>query len=170
MSKPFTLSLFLAFVTAFGCSQAPDGFPKVVPCTITVTDNGQPVSAASVMIDTVPATPSLSVAAETNDQGKAVMFTFLGDYSASGVPVGKLVLTIFKEPEVPDMKNSAELDQMSPEKVQAYLAEIEAKRAKLPRIVPVELTDPKTSPLTMDAAAGKKIDWQVKLEDYRGIR
>jgi len=99
-----------------------------------------------------------------------VMFTFLGDYSASGVPVGKLVLTIFKEPEVPDMKNSAELDQMSPEKVQAYLAEIEAKRAKLPRIVPVELTDPKTSPLTMDAAAGKKIDWQVKLEDYRGIR
>jgi len=96
-----------------------------------------------------------------------VMFTFLGDYSASGVPVGKLVLTIFKEPEVPDMKSGTEIDEMGYEKAQAYMVEIEAKRAKLLRIVPVELTNPKTSPLTMDAAVGKKIDWQVKLEDYR---
>ena len=167
MSKLFTLSLLLAFVTAFGCSQAPDGFPTVVPCTVTVTDNGQPVSGASVLIDTVPTTPSLSVAAETDNQGKAAMFTFFGGHSAPGVPVGNLVLTIFKEPEVPDMKSTAEIDEMGYEKAQAYMVEIEAKRAKLPRIVPVELTNPKTSPLTIDAAAGKRIDWQVKLEDYR---
>ena len=167
--RTFIPSCLIILVTTFGCSKAPDGFPKVVPCTVTVTDNGQPVSAASVVVDTVPATPSLSVAAQTNDQGKAEIVTFFGNHSAPGVPVGKLVLTIFKEPEVPDTRTPAEIAQMDTDanKAMAYMAEMEAKRAKLPRIVPVELTDPRTSPLTMDAVSGKPVDWQVKLEEYR---
>ena len=76
-------------------------------------------------------------------------------------------MTIFKEPEVPDVKSPAEIEQMGYDKAQAYMAEIEAKRAKLPRIVPVELTDPTTSSVTMDVVAGTPIDWRVKLEDYR---
>lgn len=131
---------------------------------MTVTDEGKPVAGAMVGINTVPPTPSLSVSGTTGADGKAVLQTYLGTYAAPGVPVGKLVMTVDKEPEVEDTKDRS---AMNPTQEEAYQAELDAKQAKLPRIVPPELVDIKKSPLTMDAEAGKPIDWQVKLDEYR---
>jgi hypothetical protein len=159
------LILFL-FISVIGCSKVLSDFPKVVPCTVTITDNGQPVSGAAVSINTVPPTPSLVVSAQTDEHGKAAMVTIFGNHAEPGVPIGKLVLTVIKEPEVPGRKSAEEIEQMGYDKSRVYLAEIERKRAQMPRIVPVELTHPDKSPITMETV-GKPIDWQVKLEEYR---
>jgi hypothetical protein len=165
---PLLLSFcVLFFLTAGGCSKAPDGFPKTVSCTVTVTDEGKPIEGAFVLIEAVPPTPSLSVSAQTDSQGKAVMQTFLGSYAEWGVPVGKLIMTLQKEPEVVGTKSNAELEKMGYEKAEAYQNELNAKRAKAPKIIPPALRDTANSPLTMDAVAGKSIQWNVKLEEYK---
>lgn len=169
MANSFLPKTILSFVTTLvflisGCDSAPDNFPKLAPCTVTVTDGGAPVGGATVIIDTVPPTPSLSISAQTDAAGKAVMTTYLGTYAKPGVPAGKLVMSIEKESKVEDTKDRS---AMNPDQEAAYQAELDAQQAKLPKIVPPELVDIKKSPLTMDAEAGKPIDWQVKLDEYR---
>ena len=163
----FHLSLILCSVSLFGCSNAPEGFPKVVLCTVTVTDNGQPVSNASVIINTVPPTSGLVVSGETDEQGRTTIFTIFNGHSAPGAPVGSLVMTIFREPHVPDWKTEEELLQMDFNASMAYTMEKDARRARLPRIVSAALTNPNTSPLTIEAVVGQPLDWQVKLEEHR---
>jgi hypothetical protein len=150
-----------------GCSNAPDGFPEVVPCVVTVTDSGIPVEGAFVQIETVPRTDSLAVVAKTDTQGNAAVQTQLGTFAKPGVPVGKLVMVLKKVPDVPHFKSSEELEKMNANQAKAYGAELEARRAKLPPIIPPTLTDPQTSPLTMDAVSGNPIYWNVALEEYR---
>ena len=165
--RAFHLSFFLFSIAFLGCSNVPDGFPKVVPCTATITDNGQPVSGASVLVNTVPPTSGLTVSGDSDEQGKVVFTTIFSGHSVPGVPVGNLVMTIFKEPHVPDWKSAEEIEQMGYNEAMAYSAEKSARRARLPRIVPTALNNPSTSPVTIEAVDKKPLDWQVKLEDYR---
>jgi hypothetical protein len=150
-----------------GCSKAPDGFPNLVPCIVTVTDDGTPVEGVFVQIETVPRTDSLSVIALTDTQGNAVMRTQLGTFTKQGVPIGKLVMILTKVPEVPDFKSTEEREKMTYNQIMAYGAEIEARRAKIPPIIPPVLTEFQHSPLTMDTVSGNSIRWNVALEKYR---
>jgi hypothetical protein len=149
-----------------GCSKAPDGFPEVVPCVVNVIDNGTPVEGVFVQIETVPRTNSLSVVAKTDTQGNAVMQTQLGTFAKLGVPVGKLVMVLTKVPDVPDFKSADEREKMTYDQAMAYGAEIEARRTKIPPIIPPALTDSQTSPLTMNTVSGNSVRWNVTLEDY----
>jgi hypothetical protein len=150
-----------------GCSKAPEGFPDLVPCIVTVTDHGTPVEGVIVQIETVPQSDSLAVVAITDAQGRAVMQTQLGTFAQSGVPVGKLVMILTKVPDVPDFKSAEEREKMTYEQAMAYSNEIEARRAKIPPIIPPELNDSQHSPLTLEAVSNNSIKWNVALEDYR---
>jgi hypothetical protein len=150
-----------------GCSNAPNGFPDLVPCTVTLTDNGVPVEGVFVQIETVPQTNSLSVVAKTDAQGNAVMKTQLGTFAQSGIPVGKLVMVLTKVAEIPDFKSAEEREKMTYDQAMAYGAEMQTRRAKAPPIIPPPLTESQHSPLTMDVVSGKAIQWNVALEDYR---
>jgi hypothetical protein len=163
----FWIAGMLCFGLIAGCSDNPDGFPKVVPCVVTVTDNGTPVEDVFVQIATVPQTSSLSSVAKTDAHGNAAIQTQLGTFAKPGVPVGKLVMVLKKRPEVPDFKSAEEREKMTFDQAKAYSEEIEARRNKLPPIIPPTLTSSQTSPLTMDAVAGNSIRWNVALEEYR---
>ncbi|MDR3198607.1 MAG: hypothetical protein LBU34_12135 [Planctomycetaceae bacterium] len=163
----FWITGILCFGLIAGCSDKPDGFPKVVPCVVIVTENGTPVEGVFVQIETVPQTNNLSVVARTDAQGNAAIQTQLRTFAKPGVPVGKLVMVLKKRPEVPDFKSAEERAKMTADQAKAYSAEIEARRAKMPPIIPLALTDSQTSPLTMDTVSGNSIRWNVSLEDYR---
>jgi hypothetical protein len=165
MNKFEFVSILLLF-TLSGCTRTPDHFPTVIPCTVTITDNGTPVKGVFVQISTVPPTDSLTVSAQTDAQGKAVMQSQLGTFAKPGVPVGKLVMVLTKIPDVPDFKSSEEIDKMTYEQSRAYRAEMKARRAKAKPIIPPTLTAVKTSPLTMDTVSKKSINWNVSLEEY----
>ncbi|MDR1270621.1 MAG: hypothetical protein LBK82_13950 [Planctomycetaceae bacterium] len=163
----FGITGILCFNLIAGCSNTPDGFPNIVPCVVTITDNGTPVEGVFVQIETVPRIDSLSAVAKTDAQGNAAIQTQLGTFAQSGVPVGKLVMVLTKVPEVPDFKSAEEREKMTYDQAMAYGAEIEARRAKLPLIIPLALTDFQTSSLTRDVVSGNSIRWNVALEEYR---
>lgn len=171
MNKPIAVILFCVCISPLlcfcACNRAPDGFPKVVPCTITLTNKGKPVDGAFIQVDTVPPTSSLSITAKTDANGQATLQTYLGTYGQPGIPVGSVVLFIQKDPLAEDFKSEEERAAMSYDEGMKYSREMAARSAKLPRIVPVNLTKPATSPLKRDVVAGKPINWEVKLEDYR---
>jgi hypothetical protein len=164
----FGVAGVLFFGLTTGCFKAPDDFPDVVPCIVTVTDNNTPVEGVFVQIETVPRTNSLSVVAQTNSQGNAVIQTQLGTFAKPGVPTGKLVMVLTKIPDVPAFKTKEELEKMSDDQLRAYGTEMQARRSKIPPIIPSELTDTQHSPLTIDAVSGNPVKWNVALEEYRG--
>ncbi|MDR2757230.1 MAG: hypothetical protein LBC20_16150 [Planctomycetaceae bacterium] len=163
----FCVTGILCFGLIAGCSKVADDFPDVVSCVVTVTDNGSPVEGVFVQIETVPRTNSLAVVAKTDTQGTAVMQTQLGTFSKLGVPVGKLVMVLTKVHKVPDFKSVEEREKMTYLQAKAYSTEMKVRRAKMPLIIPLPLTDSQTSPLTMDAVSGNSIRWNVALEEYR---
>ncbi|MDR1383712.1 MAG: hypothetical protein LBJ67_07700 [Planctomycetaceae bacterium] len=167
MSRIFAAILF-ATLLLNGCkSNVPEGFPAIVPCTVTVTDSDKPLADVFVVMETVPPTANISSAAKTDAQGKAVMQTSQGNFSKEGVPVGKLVMTLAKTPGVEDWKSQDELQKMTMEESMAYFNEKATRSAKLPAIIPKILTDSKNSPLTKDAVAASPIDWSVNVAEFK---
>lgn len=150
-----------------GCEKVPDGFPRTIPCTVTITDEGKPVDGVFIQIDTVPPTSSLSITAKADANGQAMMQTYLGAYGRSGVPTGNLVLSLQKEPVAEHFKSDEERAKMTYDEGMKYGKELKARSDKLPKIVPEALMNSKTSPLKMEAKAGSSIQWNVKLEEYR---
>lgn len=156
----------LCFLTGCG-PRAPEGFPKTTSCTVTITDGDRSMEGVFVQINTVPPTSSLSVVAKTDAQGNAVPQTQLGTYAISGVPVGPLVMTLLKTPQAKDFKSPQELENMNYDQATAYSREMEARRSKLPPIIPPALTVAETSPLTLNAERGKPVNWKVDLSEYK---
>ena len=166
------LRFFCAFgflvVLFSGCGQAiPEGFPKTTPCTIIVTDNGQPLEGVSVMISTEPPMSSLSIAAKTDDAGKAVLQTFQGSYSTTGIPVGNVVLTLVKRAVVEETKTQEQVEAMSPRELEQYQRERDANTAKLPKVIPDILSNPATSPLKKEIIVNQATEWVVDIAEYR---
>jgi hypothetical protein len=166
MSKIFTALLFAALLLN-GCnSNIPDGFPAVVPCTVTITDGGKPLADVFVVIETIPPTANISSAAKTDAQGRAVMQTSQGIFSKEGIPVGKIVMTLVKTPVVEDWKSPEELSKMTMEEAMDYSNEKSIRSAKLPPIIPKILTASRTSPLTKDAITNTPINWNVNIAEF----
>jgi hypothetical protein len=154
-------------IVCFGCSNAPNGFPKIVPCTVVVTENNVPVTDVLVSIQTIPPTESLSVIAYTNTEGKATMQTVLGTYAKTGIPMGKVVMALDKSPDIPHTKSEVERNNMSPAEGLAYMEKLEAEYLKLPNIIPPQLRAANTSPLTKDTSSENVSVWHVKLDEYK---
>ena len=95
--SPFIVIFFILFCTVFtGCGQSPypQGFPKIYPCEITVTQEGTPLEGATVTAltedDNLAKWP---VGGTTDASGKANLTT-MGKFK--GVPAGTYTILISK--------------------------------------------------------------------------
>ncbi|MDR2168710.1 MAG: hypothetical protein LBP59_01040, partial [Planctomycetaceae bacterium] len=75
----------------------------------------------------------------------------------------KAIMTLFKEPVVPDWKTPEELGKMEMHEQAEYQNEKAIKSAALPRIIPPNLTAPKTSTLTKEIIKGQQNEWNVNI-------
>lgn len=95
MNRSYRLScvLFLA-LTMVGCfrSNRPEGLPKLYPCSITVTQDGQPLAGASIQLvdDAIDRWP---VTGLTNSSGTASLVTY-GKFP--GAPAGEYRVIVKK--------------------------------------------------------------------------
>lgn len=157
------LVLFLASVPLLvGCDGAarPDNFPRLVSCSITVLNNGNPEAGVNVFLAPGGAA-SAGSGGNTDANGKAVIHTSQGTYSRKGAPIGDYTIVLNKTPLVPGAKSPEEFSKMDVDELEAYSREIAAKERALPKIIPEALTNSSTSPIkfTVDkAGAGLTID------------
>lgn len=94
--KHSIISLTLIIISFTGCGRndsRPKDLPPLVPCAVTITQDGQPLSGATVSFVPVDAAAAkYQASAITDDTGKAVATT----YGFNGVPVGKYKVCVWK--------------------------------------------------------------------------
>jgi len=164
------LSLFAvaAVLACAGCgAKAPEGFPEVVPCTVTVTNSGAGLDGASVTLNPAEGTAAGSyVCTGTTDaSGKTDIKTVWGTYSAKGVPAGSYKVTIIRDIPLNETMTKDELAHLNPTELQEHMAELEAERDAQGQIVPAALKSLTETPLTLSVEAGGG-SLSVELTDY----
>ena len=125
----FLICFVLTFALIAGCSEPlPDGFPKLYPATLTVTQEGEPVAEANVFLYSMD-DPSFRwiVTGVTDSKGNASLGTLATtQIHKKGVPTGKFKVTVNKS-------KSDEVPELSP---MAEQAEINAWTAKMRQLKP----------------------------------
>lgn len=88
------LFFFCVLALAISCNrvQYPDGFPKIYPCKVTVTDGGTPVSGATVKFDDGGELSKWGIFGKTDDSGTASMNT----RGFEGAPLGNFKVCLEK--------------------------------------------------------------------------
>ena len=161
MKHTITLLLCLSLTVLIGCSGGtPQGFPKVVPCTITVLEGATPI--ADVEVTLQASTPSSGTVffGKTDSAGVCKVGTSFASHYKEGVPEGNYKVILLKEPHVEDTKTREEQNAMSRPELDAYKKEMQTKRDALPKIIPVALTTAEKTPLTVDVS-GKTTELTV---------
>ena len=92
--KKYLLPL-LCLVALFGCSRNDglDGLPRLVPVTLTITQEGVPLSDAAVWLSDMSGDVQISVGGTTNSEGTVVLLTH-GLHR--GAPLGKYKVMVMK--------------------------------------------------------------------------
>ena len=87
------LLILLSLVTFFGCAKqsVPDGLPKLVPVTLTFTQEGAPLTGAVVSL--IDPNIQFLVGGTTDADGTVVLYTH-GLYK--GAPLGKFKVRVVK--------------------------------------------------------------------------
>jgi hypothetical protein len=163
MRHLLTILFFCAIVLA-GCSKRPANMPATIPCTITIVNGGTPQAGYDVGLHSVTGNGSLSIMAYTNSSGVAEIRTRLANYAASGAPAGTYKVTVEKQVQLPPDDIKA-LSQMSDDERNAYSIKRAAEAEKL-RVVPVKLTQSKTTPFEIKLEPGGSNQWTFDLKEH----
>ena len=120
--RTFTLCVFSVF--ALGCERLPEGFPKLYPTTITITQEGEPLDEADVHLYR-PDDPDFRwiIAGRTDSSGTARLYTLVPpELRKNGAPEGKFKVTVSKTTfdAVPSAPNPVD----PPEVHRAYIEQI----------------------------------------------
>ena len=109
-----------------------------------------------VEVNLVPSTvmKSVIISGKTDASGRYVPVTRFAGHVKAGSPAGVYSVVLIKEPKVegPSKEESA---KMTYEQAQIAAEKLEAKRAAMPRIIPIVYTKAETSPLKL-TVEGKK--------------
>jgi len=135
-----------------GGKKNPDGMPPLVPCEITIQQEGQPLVGANVSILPMAGDEKWSAVGRTDEKGTAVLHTW-GQYA--GAAEGKYKVTVSKtevESVVPPDATSEERAKLPPDKTFVCVEAIYSDAAKTP--LEIELNKG-TKSFTLDA--GKKV-------------
>ena len=115
-SQLFCITGLLLLVFTFGCSQdrvPPKGMPKLYPCTIKITQGGEPLVGAIVKLHSQGEPIAWTVKGKTDATGTAIVFT---DGYFKGAPVGEYKVTVDKlesvVPPLPDVLPTNENELM----------------------------------------------------------
>ena len=138
--------LILCFVTLLGCSQnsVPDGLPKLVSVTLTITQDGAPLPGAIVLLTDPSGSIRFTVGGMTDAKGTVVLHTH-GRHK--GTPLGKFKVHVTKtelDPEPPAPPFG------SPEYYE-YL-KVDRPPTKTYTLVEKKYTQPDTTPLELDVS------------------
>ncbi|MDR1959290.1 MAG: hypothetical protein LBQ54_09675 [Planctomycetaceae bacterium] len=158
----------MSLVLNTGCgSRKPEGFPKTVPYAIIVKNSGLPEKDVSIFLYPEEASGGAWVAGGNSDSsGKASLVTSQEHYTAKGVPEGKFKVILNKKVEVPGAVSEEEYKKMTGHEKEAYGNKMRAEREKIPLIVPKVLTNPMTTPVTVEVSASNS-ETVIDLKDYK---
>ena len=140
-----------------GCSGKPQGFPRVKPCEITVTNGGEPVEGVDVAL--IPETPisGVIVGGMTDASGKCVVHTTFANYKAPGSPEGEFTVVLRKDPtpSTPELTID-QLTEMSRSEIDEYNDARRAEIDAMPKIIPPDMTSMQTSPIKVNVPSDAK--------------
>ena len=167
--RTLTFLSLIALIPFFtGCGAArPDNMVDTAPATITVLQNGSPLSGVLVTLFLEEGDPSLVAQGTTDGSGNAVIRTSLGAYSTAGAPVGTSRVTLDKEFEAPQSPLTPDqVSDLSPEQSARHSEELRVAINKA-RIVPERLVRIGSTPLSLSVVSGSGGTLTVELNDYK---
>ena len=147
------LTFVLPVMVITGCDRAPQGFPQVVPCTITVVKGDTPLPEVTLMF-VAEGGNAWFTAANSDKSGIAECRTFLGDYSRSGAPAGKYKVTLSQLPQVTPQFTQQQLFDMSPQEKAAEQQRMKKLLAES-RSFPVAFESAATTPVVIEVEQPK---------------
>lgn len=92
------LTLFLCILSGCSRQERPDGLPTLYPCTITVTQGGQPLEGALVRLVPESGSSGWTIGGKTKENGTAKIITHT-DFA--GAPAGVFKVLISKVEKAP---------------------------------------------------------------------
>ena len=162
---------FLAFIVAVpfitGCGASrPEDMAETAPCTITVLQNGSPLSGVMVTLFLDGGNPSLAPRGTTDSSGNAVIKTSLGAYTTAGAPVGTCKVTLVKEFEMPPSPLTPDqVSDLSPDQAAKYEQERREAIAKA-RIIPEKIANISSTPLSVEVSPDSGGTLTVEISEY----
>lgn len=150
-------TLVCALVATVGCGgkPKPEGMPELIPATIVVTQDGAPLTDATVTLVDVDGNCKWAVGGKTDAKGRAALRTH-GDYV--GVPEGVFKVGVtkvdiqVKEGAVDEEGNPL---QPTPEQLKNP-ALLDARFVETTSVVPAEYEDAQNSPLEVTFSKSTK--------------
>jgi hypothetical protein len=142
----FTFFLLLSVFLCWGCGGRPNDVPEMFPCKITVKNGKSPIERVSVTLGLEQGNSGWSSRGVTNSFGVAEIKTVRLNWQGTGVPVGKYIVILAKEPDTSSIE-TRDYELMSMDERERYSLEMEKKIAVLPREIPIRLSQFTTSPL-----------------------
>jgi len=151
MNKSITLLVLLIFAFSLsGCGPGvPEGFPKIVPCEITVVKDGAPLPQTTVILASQEGPKDWFASGETDASGVTKISTSINSYSKSGAPEGTYKVTLNQIPQVKHEKSQQELFDMPAAEKAAYQAKMN-QLIKDSRSFPLEFESYVTTPITLE--------------------
>jgi hypothetical protein len=163
------LILFLPIFVLIGCSSPkPDGFPRVYPATITVTQDGKPLEGAVVILEHSAERTRWSAGGKTDATGSIQPATVQGNYSVPGVPAEDFLVTVTKSPVV-EIDQTVDPETLTPQERDRLNAEYEQKTIEARKAVgiPERLSDPQKTPLRWKVTTSGTNVLRIETSDYK---
>jgi hypothetical protein len=157
--------LTVGLVFSIGCgTKKPNGFPDLVPCSISITKNQKPIGKTLITLAPVSGGGEWISSGLTNSDGIAGISTMLGSYSAKGAPEGEFKVFLSRPIEI-DLKVSQEdainMSQAEREK----LKEETDRLMEESRVIPEKLESIITTPLKITVSKSETV-YKIELNDY----
>ena len=149
-----------------GCgTKAPEGFPKVFPCTIKVVNGGTPVEGCGVTL-TIPGGVAYACGGATNASGVATLGTSLGSFYKAGAPAGDFKVVLTKAAPSATLTEE-QARAMEPHERQAFMQKAAEEQAKAKSIVPPDLSDPAKTTIQLTVTEGGDNTLEIDLASYQ---
>jgi len=138
-----------------GCSDAnvPKDFPKTLPFTITVVNDGKPIEKVIIRLASTTST-NWTASGLTNASGVAEMQTTSGSYSRKGVPEGNYKVVLHKPLEVDPALLGPVPEDLAGQVV--YNAKVKELQSQMTPEIPPVYSEDRTTPASIEVAKGKK--------------
>jgi len=161
----FLCCLLLSFlgIVLTGCDSAPPGFPKVVPCKLTVVKDGVPLPEVVVMLVS-EGEKEWFASGNSGQDGVVEIQTLLGDYVRKGAPPGKHKVTLRQIPQTQTQYSQVEFFNMTPAEKQAAMQQ-QAKEREESRSFPTEFEYATSTPITIEVV-GPKTEISLNVSDW----
>jgi hypothetical protein len=146
--KKFIYCIFFV-ISAIGCHKSsPSGLPPLVPYTIKVVDNQQPITGVDIGLYREEGQGGWSLGGITNSDGIAKIQTIFGSFEGYGIPAGTYRVLFNKRIELPQelILSEEQSLKLSPEELTKW-DQKKQKYIKEHRILPDAFSDWETTPI-----------------------